>query len=106
MPEFKYKSLFVKQKDISNPLYKYWIFYRNYNNGSVLPWQMLKVFTVIAMNIMNVIRCAYYLYKSEPNKMLPAYFMDLFQYIFPSKEYFYILCIILCNLSVILIITL
>ena len=72
----------IKPSDIEYPLYKYWIFYRFHVNHRVVHKKLLfkqkfKVFVMIFIIFLNIIRNAFYLYKSVPNKRLPLHYFDI-----------------------------
>ena len=87
--------------DLDYPLYKYWIFYKFNNslNTKQLLIQKLKVFSIFIIILLNIFRYAFYLYQSEPNKLLPMNYGDLLQYIMPNKEFGYILVNALQSMS-------
>ena len=81
----------IEPSDISYPLYKYWIFYRfnvinTIHNKKILFKQKIKVFVIIFLLLFNIIRYAFYLYKSESNKRLPLHYFDFIQYFGGIKE--------------------
>ena len=98
----------ANKKDLDYPLYKYWIFYKfddNLNTKQLLI-QKLKVFSIFIIILLNIFRYAFYLYQSEPNKLLPMNHGDLLQYIMPNKEFGYILVNALQSMSLIFLIIL
>ena len=101
----------IKPSDISYPLYKYWIFYRFHvintiAHNKLLFKQKFKVFVMILLFMFNLIRYAFYLCISKPNKRLPLHYFDFVQYFGGIKQLFYIVTIFVHNMILFLLIIL
>ena len=96
------------KNDLEYPLYKYWIFYKldESHCKKQIVIQKVKLSCLIIIDVINIFRYIFYLFQSEPNKLLPTYFCDILPYITPNKEVAYILCIALLNMNLILLIIL
>jgi len=98
-----------KITDISKPLYNYWLLYRYDINGDRIVSnrdicvQKLKVFTLVICNILMNVRMICCLYNSEPNKQLPVYYFELFQFWGDFKQLLYLVVILGTNLGVVIV---